>query len=151
MRGKGMPECVTAHRLAHLRLSARDPHRFLHGQLLEMMTAPYPAARIDAEVCRGKYVLPRPLARRIRVFARQGIRQPHRTISGGQVALMQGADAAEVLFERSHQRGWNHRAAILPALTVTHGDRARDEVDVLDADAKPFEQPHPRSIEKGNH
>src|SRR5438132_6447126 len=73
MRGKGMPECVTSHRLGDLRLSARDPHRFLHGRLLEMMTAPYPAARIDAEVCRGKYVLPRPLARRIRVFARQGI------------------------------------------------------------------------------
>jgi hypothetical protein len=57
----------------------------------------------------------------------------------------------ELRLQRLDQVLGQYRDAVFPALAVAHQQLAALELDVLDAQAKRFEQPHARAIQQRGH
>ena len=57
-------------------------------------------------------------------------------------------DFGEVLLDRRPQRNREHGVPVLPTLAVADQDLVALEIQVLDPELKPFEQPHPGPVEQ---
>jgi hypothetical protein len=92
--------------------------------------------------------LPLPLDRGVGQFARQGIWKVNRTEAPRKILFLNSADFFEVGRQFRHQQFQQHRDAILVALPFANRDLAAFEVEILDAEAEPFEQPESGSVKK---
>ena len=89
MRGKRVPQGMTARSLDDLCFPYRRFHSTLQYQSTHMMPPLDTCARVERTAGGGKYVLPRPFLVGIRAFSLQGIRQVDTPESLRQVMVMQ--------------------------------------------------------------
>ena len=96
----------------------------------------------------GKHVLPRPLARRAWILARERERQPDLAEAVREIELVLLAHRCEVRAQRPHDATRQHRHAILESLAVADQDLAAREIDVLHAQPHALHDPHPGAVEE---
>jgi hypothetical protein len=75
----------------------------------------------------------------------------HAGHTGGTVGGPAGVSACELLTQRRFQRGGQHHDPILDALAFTHHDGAMLKLDILHAQAQPFEQTHSGAVEQAGN
>ena len=109
--------------------------------------ATYPSADRASRCARREHVLPAPLARRVRILARQRVGQIHRAEARRQVALVQRARALQMRAAAAAEpRAASSRGPC--ALAVAHHDLAPREVDVLHPQAHALHQPQAGAVQQ---
>lgn len=123
----------------------------LHHGLVQVMPAALAARRVEIRPRRGEHPLPGPLAAGVRILPRQRMRQLHPAGTRVQVARVLRPDSLEVTLQRGpHQTGKERHAIAIP-LPAPHDDLVGPKVQVLDAQARTFEQPQPGPVEHDAH
>lgn len=105
--------------------------RVLERFLQYVMSAYLTAHRIDRSLARGKYVLPDPRARGIRVFALECDRQIDRTQPKRTIPLVNVANMLNMLTEESAQTVGQHCCPVLHSFAIAHNGAAVAEIDVF--------------------
>ena len=92
VRGKAVSERVAAGCFRNTRLLDGEFDGVLEVFLRGVVTAGFPALRIDAQFCRWKHVLPRPGAGSIHVLAVERVRQVNSPATSSKILAMQFVD-----------------------------------------------------------
>jgi hypothetical protein len=81
--------------------------------------------------------------------------QSRREIDGpdarGEVGVVEGLDASQVLAQARHERLGEGSHPVAPPLPVPDHDLAHGEIEILHPEAQAFEQPKPGAIEQFRH
>ena len=159
VRGKRMPERVTTRGLGQPGRADGNLDGALEAGLVNVMPAAVAAARVGGEAFGREDVLPRPFAVRVRILLGQGVGQIDATVTGGQIVFMQAVDAFQMGLEFGLQTGRQHRDPVFLAFAIADEDLIAREaeldetplscaaIEVFDAQAQAFQQPHPGPIE----
>ncbi len=123
----------------------------LDGLFVDVVAADHAAARVGAVAGGGKDVLPAPFAAGVRIFTLQGMRQFHVGHAGGQILVVPAAPLGEVRAQIRHDAGRQHCHAILVTLAAADGDLVALEIDIFDAQAQAFHEPHAGAVEQAHH
>ena len=83
-----------------------------------------------------------------RVLALQRVGHVHAGQALGAIGVPHLLRMGQLLAQRLLQRGGQHHDPVLAALALAHDDGAAVEVDVLHAQAQPFEQAHAGAVEQ---
>ncbi len=126
-----MPKHMARHPLADLRDRRRLCNRPLHGGLVQAVPARRPPSRVATNARRREHELPPPLRWRVRILARQRIRQHHPAITSREVALVQAPDLVQLPHQCVYRYHRQRHRSILGPLAVPHHDLSPIEVDVL--------------------
>ena len=97
----------------------------------------------------GEDPLPGPFAPGVRVLAVEGVGQVDVGMPGGEVLVIDGADAAEVSLQGFAEGLGEHGDAVLLPFAVADGDLVHFEVYVFDAQADAVHESQPGAVEEG--
>ncbi len=95
--------------------------------------------------------MPDEFARRVGVFARQGVRQPDFPEAVLKVGLMDLPNRLNLTLERRYERVGHDGDAVVFAFSVADDDLTISEIDIFDAEAETFHQAKSRAIEDLRH
>src|SRR5437763_14893912 len=96
MGGKTVPKSMATGGFAQAGSADRKLDRVLEILFRDMMTARLAAARVDAEFCGRKDVLPWPGASSVDVFSVQGVRHVNGSPATGEILAMQFMDTGKM-------------------------------------------------------
>src|SRR5581483_10253828 len=148
MRGEAMPQRVCAERFHDAGTPASGFQCARDDGVIEVMTPKYSVARIARKALGSENILPADVTPRIRVFAGERMRQPHRRASRCRIARVTHACPVDLAAQWLAKGLRQHRAAVLGALAVAHHDLVAGEIDVFDAQAQAFHETHARAVQK---
>jgi hypothetical protein len=126
---------VGADRFMDTGLTGRLSDGFTQATFIQVMPADLTGARVNREMVRRKHVLPAPLAVGVEIFAFQSIGQVNSAMAAGQVFLMQGFNALEVLLEGLLEGIGQNCHPVFIAFTGPDDDLMLFKVNIFDAQA----------------
>jgi len=128
------------------------PHRSLQRprkqRFVDVMTALLAGLGVSPATFLREHELPAPLLVGIWVLAGQGVRQFDAAVAVGQVLLVNRLRPSEMFLQRLNHCPGHCRAPVFVPLAFADGDLAALEVQVLDSQAKGFEQPQAAAVQE---
>src|ERR1700676_2194117 len=122
MSCKAMPECMATRRLQNARFLDRHRHSTLHGSLVNMVSNRLPCIHVSAKRARRKNILPTPLAREGRIFARERRRQRYPRLTRPALLLEADVQFGKMNAQRTQNGGRQDRHTILAAFCVANNE-----------------------------
>ena len=119
----------------------------LDARFIEMVSAHFPAEGVDGSFGSGEDVLPVPLFCCRGIFVSERVGQDRFTVAVGEVFLVDSIDFFEVELESFLNGLGEDGRAIFFAFTLSHGYSILFEIDILDAQAKAFEEAESGAVE----
>jgi len=136
--GKGMTKGVGRNIFADLCTFGGVADRFLDSAGSQMVTEQASSTGVPDLFPGGKYELPSPFARRVRIFSVQRIRQRYTKGVIFQVLFVNDANPVQLILEWGNKFFGEHGDAVLVAFAATDSDLLAFKIEVLDTQAQGF-------------
>ena len=141
-----VPQGVNRYRLHNPRQRNRFFQSALQSFFKQMMPPLDAAARVDGQGGRRKHPAPSPGLPQLRVFHRQRMRHLHTGALRLPVCIPTCPRRQHLQTKRRHQRPRQHYHPVLVALGFADDDHMAVKLNILDAQAHAFHQPHAGAV-----